>query len=327
MATIKDIKEAFQSFTDGINAVSAQRAISQANEQVQIIRAQEEDAAQQRLQLQQVAANLGLELGQAAAAPGDITAAQRSVLASAPPEEVRFKSAEEAILSAPEDSPIRDIAQDLIETKAATKREGKEELRTERNLKNIRAELNVFDRRSDVKILRESRQAVFGVRNLLKAARDPKAAQFAANELAKIGLVKASGESGRLSDQDIMRAAGNPSLFRKVKRFLAKGFTGTPTQKDIEEAEVLVGVLEDALVEAEKRKARTFAQQRSKFLPGIKPEDFADAVAAGIDPGPDSPASSKNVPQVKVISPDGVKGTIPVTQLKDALKKGFKEIK
>lgn len=307
-------RQALGDFTKGIKQLQIQRSIQSANLAVQQIRESEAAEQEKNNQVRQIASNLSLDLlgsgapvataqfAQQTLAPETLTAFQTAQLglqqqnldarvAQAKSQvdlqksllELRGEQGIEQIEARGEQA--RETQQARFEVQAperAAKRELLQEKRSLAQEKRIKGEIDKFDRRSDVKDLRTAKQSVTSVRNLLASAKDPKAAQFAAAELAKIGLVKASGESGRLSDQDLERAAGNPSAFRSAKRALVKIARGVPLDQDVAETRRLVDTLETALKLQEQRMASSFAKQRGPLTTGISSAELEDSLLVGL---------------------------------------------
>ena len=99
------------------------------------------------------------------------------------------------------------------------------------------AQVETFKKSVGVKALIEGITAVKSVRALLSTRTVPGV------ELAAIGLVKAAGEEGRLSDQDLQRAGFVITAIDKATSFLKKIALGTPLNATIDEMNEFVDIL------------------------------------------------------------------------------------
>jgi len=257
-----EIVNALNQFAGSMQRYAVSRALQNANVEVNAIRESEEEDAAKQEQIRQVAQNLSIKMMAGGASPRDIQVANQLFV----PRVDKFEQEKELIrLRAEEQRKTLGVKQDVAVPKEKSKR--------------ILRQLDIFNK--GISGLTKSMDSVASVRSLLTGAKDPSAAQFAASELAKIGLVKASGESGRLSDQDLERAAGNPSLFRRTKRFLTKIARGIPPTEDVDEMMRLVDIAEKGLKFAAERRAKAFARQRAKFV-GMSEEEFEAKITEGL---------------------------------------------
>jgi len=158
--------------------------------------------------------------------------------------------------------------------------------------------------------------------SLLDAANSGNAS--AANS-ARVQMARMSGDVGALSDTDIERTGGSPSIKAKIKRFTNLQNTGVPlTAADIEELKEIARIYE--------------ANARSKLGGAVESLDKTyvseyGGVGGSVKSKLDAyiPKGSMSKPSqisgdVRVMSPEGVPGKVPAANLQKALKLGYKRL-
>lgn len=284
MAGIQDVFQAFQLFKEGVQSIAVQQAFNNANQQVQQIRNQQLEEAEQLEQIRGVAGNLTRQLISAGAPAAQIQLAQQSLLPPQPTEQelIQLRGAEQERVQR---ALIRERAQQERRTLLA-------EAPGKQGEKLIR-EIDKFDKRADIRALREAGESVDRLENLLDQAAGDETAANAAFELSKIGLVKLAGESGRLSDQDINRAGANPSAIRAASRAVKRFAVGKPTKADISDFKNMVNSMKQVIAISARKKARGFSNQRARVLPNINADQLNDALLEALPQPVGEPAKAQ----------------------------------
>lgn len=203
-----------------------------------------------------------------------------------------------------------------------------------------------------IKKAREQMETFSELEPLLEATEQGNQAAIAA---LGTRMARAMGEVGVLTDQDVVRYLGNTSWARQVSSWLKKGAAGQLPEGQLEDLKAMVSMMEDIY----NKKIGGQMDQAAKVLMKRYPtyvngtsgerEEMTLDKARGLVGHPsylEDPEiresqlrqireefgikqSELKTPEgkVKVISPDGRPGFIPIEQLEKALQQGYKEAK
>lgn len=137
---------------------------------------------------------------------------------------------------------------------------------------------------------------------------------------------KMAGQKGVLTDQDLVKFAGEGGVLAQIERIRDGSFFGKMSDSDVKFFKRFAQLMKEKTPELIDYTSQTYvdaiAQDAPKYLPGIT----RDNVKEWFSPQSMTPKSS-NTDTVKVISPDGKTGSIPRKNLEKALEKGYKEVK
>jgi len=264
---------------------SVARGISQAQEQMQQLKAAEIGEIEKRTALQEIANNLALNLGKTGAPVHQI---QSAVGAVAP---MPIRDANDAYIQSQTSGSLTDLYQGMdkrtFDNEAALiDRRGQWALDSARysgQLANQRLQ-NTNAQKDKTSVLSyqkefndEVKDQVSKISNLGQAERLLDLNNPVADQTLKMFLARASGEKGPLSDSDIQLYGGSKALARKVQRAVSEKAFGTLTPQDRSEMLQVIQNYRKTNNDELADKIEQLAGQMSSNLGG-KPEDYYNTV-------------------------------------------------
>lgn len=186
--------------------------------------------------------------------------------------------------------------------------------------------LNLF--REFQKDTKGDREGLYAAQNAISALNSGSAI---ADQAVQVMLGRASGDVGALSNQDVARYAGSKALGERVQQALTLWETGRLTEANRADLVLVAQTYERFRKDLLKQKSKFYTEQVGPAI-GVDSQIANTLVMPGDGYGvskdkiyPKAAQEKVGGGTIKVIGPNGVKGTIPASKWEAAQKRGYKK--
>lgn len=311
MPFLDDLAKATAMFQEGAQGLAIQRAIQNANETTQSIKALEGDEMQKRSQLQQVANALTMDLA-AVGAPADRIAL---IAQSITPPQRFYQTAEQAAINAPSGSPEQMLGKEMIKKELDLKQsqidattEQKKALIVDRKNARFSSAIQNYQKRVD-SLTKKHNEAFDSATTMLdmlasgNPVSDAAVATFAA---------RATGEVGNLTEEERKPFGGSRAMLRRIQAVASVAATGKMTDADRKDLQSLANTFKRAAQRNIRQRTLSVTQQAARTLGSSQEEIFsliaperAGAFDGTVTPPAGAPPPAATLPQIPGLKPLG----------------------